>query len=175
MALQLGHRISVDFDLFWKKVIPKDLLSKVKRVFQGFETRVVINHSEQLTAAVEQINVSSIQHPFPVISQYINYQGIRILPPSEIAAMKAYALGRRATLNDYVDLYFILKEEVASLEQIITSGERKYGREFDPRLFLEQLIYLKDVEKVEIRFLKERLTIAEIEKFFEGEVKKIKL
>jgi len=89
--------------------------------------------------------------------------------------MKAYALGRRATLNDYVDLYFVLKEEVASLEQIIASGKQKYGREFDPRLFLEQLIYLKDVEKIEIRFLKERLIIPEIEKFFEGEVKKIKL
>jgi len=73
--------------------------------------------------------------------------------------MKAYALGRRATLNDYVDLYFVLKEKAGSLEQIIASGERKYGREFDPRLFLEQLIYLKDVEKIEIRFLKERLTI----------------
>jgi len=34
---------------------------------------------------------------------------------------------------------------------------------------------LKDVEKIEIRFLKERLSIPEIEKFFEGEVKKIKL
>jgi len=175
LALQLGHRISVDFDLFWEKSIPKDLLLKVRRAFEGFETRVVINHSEQLTVAVEQINVSFIQYPFPVISQSIDYQGIRILPPLEIAAMKAYALGRRATLNDYVDLYFVLKEEVASLEQIIASGKRKYGREFDPRLFLEQLIYLKDVEKIEIRFLKERLTIPEIEKFFEGEVKKIKL
>lgn len=67
------------------------------------------------------------------------------------------------------------KEKAGSLEQIIASGERKYGREFDPRLFLEQLIYLKDMEKIEIRFLKERLTVPEIEKFFEGEVKKIKL
>jgi len=52
-------------------------------------------------------------------------------PPLEIAAMKAYALGKRATLNDHVDLYFVLKEEVASLEQIIASGKRKYGREWE--------------------------------------------
>jgi len=50
---------------------------------------------------------------------------------------------------------------------------KKYGSEFDPRLFLEQLIYLKDVEKIEIQFLKEKVSIPEIEKFFERKVKKI--
>lgn len=174
LALQLGYRISVDFDLFWQKDIPKDLLSKVRRAFKDFEIKVVVNHSEQLTVAVEEINVSFVKYPFPVISKFIEYQGIKILSPLEIAAMKAYALGRRATLKDYVDLYFVLKEKVSSLEEIITFCEKKYGSEFDPRLFLEQLIYLKDVEEIEIRFLKEKVSMPEMEKFFEREVKKIK-
>ena len=136
LALQLGHRISVDFDLFWQKDIPKDLLLKVRK--------------------------------------FIEYQGIKILPPLEIAAMKAYALGRRATLKDYVDLYFVLKEKINSLQELITFCEEKYGSEFYTRLFLEQLIYLKDIEKIEIQFLKEKVSIPEMEEFFEGEVKKIK-
>lgn len=174
LALQLGHRISVDFDLFWQKDIPKDLLLKARRIFKDFEIKVVVNHSEQLTVAVEEINVSFVKYPFPVISKFIEYQGIKILSPLEIAAVKAYALGRRATLRDYVDLYFVLNEKVSSLEEIITFCEKKYGSEFDPRLFLEQLIYLKDVEKIEIQFLKEKVSIPEMEKFFEREVKKIK-
>lgn len=174
LAFQLGHRISVDFDLFWQKNIPNDLLLEIKRVFKVFEIKVVVNHLEQLTVAIDEINVSFVKYPFPVISKPIEYQGIKILSPLEIAAMKAYALGRRATLKDYVDLYFVLKEKVSSLEEIIAFCEQKYGSEFNPRLFLEQLIYLEDVEKIEIRFLKERITISEIEKFFEGEVKKIK-
>ncbi len=76
--------------------------------------------------------------------------------------------------GDYTDLYFILKEKANSLEEIITFSEKKYGSEFDPRLFLEQLIYLKDVEEIEIEFLKERVIMPDIEKFFEGEVRKIK-
>jgi len=174
LALQLGHRVSVDFDLFWRKDIPKNLLLKARRVSKNLEIKVVINHSEQLTVTVEGINVSFVKYPFPVISKFIEYQGIKILPSLEIAAMKAYALGRRATLKDYVDLYFILKGKVSSLEETITLCEKKYGSEFDPRLFLEQLIYLKDVEKIEIQFLKEKVSVPEMEEFFEGEVKKIK-
>ena len=33
LALQIGHRISVDFDFFSNKEIPKNLLAKIKRVF----------------------------------------------------------------------------------------------------------------------------------------------
>jgi len=59
------------------------------------------------------------------------------------------------------------------LEEIVTFCVKKYGSEFGSRLFLEQLIYLKDVEKIEIQFLKEKVSIPEIEKFFERKVKKI--
>jgi len=174
LALQLGHRISVDFDLFWPKNIPNELLSKVRRIYQDFEIKVVVNHPEQLTTTIEGINISFGKYPFPVISKFIEHQGIKIAPPLEIASMKAYALGRRATLKDYIDLYFVLKEKVNSLEKVIAFSEKKYGSEFDPRLFLEQLIYLKDVEEIEIEFLKERVIMSDIEKFFEGEVRKIK-
>lgn len=175
LALQLDHRISVDFDLFWGKDIHKDLLPKVRRIFNNFKIEVVVNHSEQLTVAVEGVNVSFVKYPFPVISKFINYQGLKILPALEIVAMKAYALGRRATLKDYVDLYFVLKERVGTLEKIIALCEKKYGPEFDPRLFLEQLIYSKDIEEMEIQFLKERIKKQKIEGFFEKEIKKIKL
>ena len=174
LALQLGHRISIDFDLFWKNYIPKDLLSRVKRVFKNSEIEVVINHLEQLTVAISGINVSFCRYPFPVISKFINYRGIKILPALEIAAMKAYALGRRATLKDYVDLYFVLNEKVCTLEKIISLCQRKYGEDFDQRLFLEQLIYSKDVEEMEIQFLKERVTKLKIENFFKKEIKKMK-
>jgi len=174
LALQLGHRISIDFDLFWQKEIPKDLLPKVRRVFKDSKIEVIVNHPEQLTVAIEDIHLSFAKYPFPVISKFITYKRIKILPALEIAAMKAYALGRRATLKDYVDLYFVIKEKVTALKEIIKLCERKYGKEFDPRLFLEQLIYSKDIEEMEIQFLKKKVSKEEIEKFFEKEVRKIK-
>jgi len=43
LALQLGHRISIDFDFFWEKYIPKDLLPKVRKVFKNSKIEVVVN------------------------------------------------------------------------------------------------------------------------------------
>lgn len=174
LALQIGHRISVDFDFFWEKDIPKILLAKVRKVFKDFRTEVIINNSGQLTVAIQGINLSFIKYPFPVILKFIHYKGIKILPAIEVSAMKAYALGRRATLKDYVDLYFFLKREKGNLRDIIKLCGKKYGREFDPRLFFEQLIYSKDVEEAEIKFLKEKVNNFEMEKFFQNEIKKIK-
>jgi hypothetical protein len=110
-----------------------------------------------------------------VIAKFIVHKGIKILPALEIATMKAYALGRRATLKDYVDLYFFLKKKVGTLKNLIRLCEKKYEEEFDRRLFLEQLIYSKDVEAMEIRFLKNKVKKEEIEKFFEKEVEKLKI
>lgn len=175
LALQIGHRISIDFDLFWRNDIPKKLLPKVRRVFKNFKFKVIINHPEQLIVAIDDINISFVRYPFPVVSKLINYQDIKILPVSEIAAMKAYASGRRATFKDYIDLYFVLREKRITLEKIIDICQKKYGDEFEPRLFLEQLLYLEDVEKIEIQFLKKKIRPEEIQKFFEKEIKKLKI
>ena len=175
LALQLGHRISVDFDFFWEKDIPKELLSKLRRIYEDSKIEIVVNHSEQLTVIIDGVNVSFVKYTFPVISEFIEYQGIKILPSNEIMAMKAYALGRRATLKDYVDLYFAVKKGVITLEKIIPLSKKKYGKEFDPRLFLEQLIYSKDVEEIEIQFLKAKIDRLEIKNFFKKEIKKIKI
>lgn len=174
LALQLGHRISVDFDLFSGKDIPKGLLSKVRRIFKDSKIAVIVNHSEQLTCIVEGISISFIKYPFPVISKFVEYVGIKIAPILEIAAMKSYTLGRRATLKDYVDLYFILKEKIRTLDGIIDLCEKKYDEEFDPRLFLEQLIYSKDIEEMEIRFFKKKVDKYKIEKFFEKQIKRFR-
>jgi len=110
MALQLGHRISVDFDFLWGKDIPKELLPKVRRIFKSSRIEIIVNQPEQLTVIINGVSVSFIKYAFPMISKPIEYQGIKILPSKGIAVMKAYALGRRSTLKDYVDLYFVIKK-----------------------------------------------------------------
>lgn len=175
LALQIGHRISVDFDLFSEKDIPRDFLDKVEKVFKGFKIKVEINNPEQLTVKINGTSIDFVKHPFPFISDFIKFQGINILKTSEIAAMKAYSMGRRPSLKDYIDLYFILKKKYLSTKEIIDIAEKKYKDEFNSRLFLEQIVYLRDVRPIRIKFLKKRITKEEMEKFFENEVKKIKI
>ena len=175
LALQIGHRISVDFDLFTEKDITHQHLNKVRRVFKGSKIEIIVKHSEQLSVTVDNIKLDFVKYPFPLLLKLVKYQGVNFVKIKEIALMKAYAMGRRETLKDYVDLYYILKGKYVTLEKIIKLSQKKYKDEFNPRLFLEQLIYLEDVGDMQISFLKKAIGKQEMEKFFRNEVKKIKL
>ena len=175
LALQIGHRVSVDFDFFSKEEIPISLLFKLEKIFKDFKREIIINNPEQLTVKLSGINLTFVKYPFPLIFRLKEYLGVKMLCVEEIAATKAYVLGRRATMKDYVDLYFILKKEYIGLEKLIKICQKKYGENFEPRLFLEQLIFMKDVKKMAIRFLGKRVGEKEILAFFEKDIKKIKL
>jgi len=62
-----------------------------------------------------------------------------------LAAMKAFALGRRAKWKDYVDLYFILKEH-CTVSEITVKGVEIFGNEFNEKIFRTQLAYFEDID-----------------------------
>ena len=175
LALHIGHRMSDDFDLFSEKDIPVDLLEKVEKIFKELIIDIIINHSEQLSLVIDQTKVDFVKYPFSLVSSLIKYEGVKIIKIPEIAAMKAYTIGRRATYKDYIDLYFILSEKHSSLPEIIKISKEKFKEHFDPRLFLEQLVYLEDIQEEPIQFLKKKVGKKELEDFFQKEIKKIKL
>lgn len=175
LALQIGHRISVDFDLFSKEDIPSTLLRKVRRVFKGEKIETVVNHSEQLSVKINNIKVDFVKYKFPLVLKLIKFGDVKIPRVLEIAAMKAFTLNYRGTLKDYLDLYFILKGRQTTLKKIKEIAEKKYKEDFNFRLFLEQLIYLEDIKEEKIEFLRKKVTKEEIEEFFKKEVKKLKI
>ncbi|MEK7203638.1 MAG: nucleotidyl transferase AbiEii/AbiGii toxin family protein [Patescibacteria group bacterium] len=175
LALQMGHRVSVDFDFFSKDEIPKDLLEELKKTFAQYKFTVPVDNPEELTIFLNQIKITFVKYPFPVIKPLVEYEGVKLLSIEEIGATKAYVIGRRGDFKDYVDLYYILSEGHSSLDKIINLAEAKYQNEFNSRLFLEQLVYFQDIEEAQLIFLKKQATKKELEKFFIGTVKNIKL
>lgn len=175
LALQIGHRISIDFDFFSKKDISKNLLNKVKKVFTDKNISISVNNPDELTIFIDNIKITFLKYPFSVLKKLVNYQNINLLSIQEIAATKAYTVGRRGSLKDYVDLYFIIQENYSDLDKIINLSEQKYKNEFNGRLFLEQLIYLKDIEDENIIFLKDKINKQNLEIFFKKQISKISL
>lgn len=173
LALQIGHRISVDFDFFSDDYISKELLGKLKKTFSDFEVRVSVNNPDELTVFVNGIKLTFLRYPFPVLEKFLDLDGVTMLGVKEIAATKAYTIGRRGSLKDYLDIYFILQDGMTTLDDILKLAERKYGNDFNARLFLEQLIYLEDVPEVKISFLKEPVSKKQLEEFLASEVKKL--
>ena len=59
--------------------------------------------------------------------------------------MKAYTLGRRAKWKDYVDLYFIIKNNY-SVADISDKGKEIFRGEFNTKIFRTQLAYFEDID-----------------------------
>ncbi|MDD4989970.1 MAG: nucleotidyl transferase AbiEii/AbiGii toxin family protein [Candidatus Pacebacteria bacterium] len=175
LALQMGHRISVDFDLFTKKKLPSGLFEKAKRIFLGFKVSTSLKLPNQLAIKVNDVKIDFVHDEFGLLLKPIEFKKLKIAQIPEIAAMKAYALNFRGSTKDYFDLYSILKEKRASLQEIENIARRKYKNEFNFRLFLEQLLYLEGLRNDEVEFLKPEPSKEQMKKFFEQEISKIKL
>jgi len=93
----------------------------------------------------------------------------------EIAASKAYTIGRRGSYKDYIDLYYIISKDYSNLNEIMEIAEKKYQDEFNSRLFLEQLTYLDDITDEKIIFLDNKISQKSLKTFFKEEIKKIDL
>ncbi len=175
LALQIGHRISVDFDLFGSNEINKDLLPKVEKIFSESVVAPLVNNPDELSVLINRVKITFLKYPFPIVNAFVDLEGIKALGILELAATKAYTIGRRGAFKDYVDLYYILSDKLAKLEQIIDLAEKKFGIEFNSRIFLEQLIYFDDIDDEAIIFFKEHITKTQLEHFFIKEVRSFKL
>ena len=173
LAVQIGHRVSVDFDLFCRREIKRTLLPKLETVFaDAASITPLVNNADELTALVDGVKVTFLNYPFPVVDPLEDCEGVPVLSIREIAATKAYTIGRRGEYKDYVDLYFVLSAGYALLGEIIDLAESKFGDAFNARLFLEQLVFLDDVEDTEVQILTIAVKRAEILKFLESEAKR---
>jgi hypothetical protein len=171
LALQIGHRVSVDFDLFSNDEIDRALLQRVRRVFTAADISALVNNPDELTLLVNGVKVTFLRYPFPPRETLVMYEKVPLLSIEEIAATKAYTIGRRGSYKDYVDLYFVIAERYVTLPDIIEGAEEKYGSDFNSRLFLEQLVYVADLEDAEIQFLKPLVTPRELVSFFEDRIR----
>jgi hypothetical protein len=144
IALQLGHRQSVDFDLF--KATP----FQSKTVFKKFDTnhyRYFVSRrvKEQINLTVRNVKMTFFEYPYP-IEAAVDFNKIIQMPDLlTLSAMKAFALGRRAKWKDYVDLYFLLRGHF-SVDDIVGKAEAIYGVEFSGKQFRSQLAFHKDID-----------------------------
>ena len=147
IALHIGHRRSVDFDMFKMSAINhKRNLDKI--VAAGFDHQVTRRVEEQMNLLVNGVKVTFFQYPFPVVPEDAFENVFRLPSLISLAAMKAYALGRRSKWKDYVDLYFLLTRHF-SLAEISIKATEIFGELFSEKLFRAQLSYFDDIDYTE--------------------------
>ena len=152
LALQIGHRISFDFDLFSQHKIDPALRQEIIKIF-GDNIHFSMDTDKQLTFFTSlQVKITFALTPYKPIYPLISFQKLRMESIQDIAADKAFTIGRRGAFRDYVDLYFILSKNIP-LESVIRDGKQKYGAMFDEKLFLEQLDYMEDIADFSIEYI----------------------
>lgn len=164
IALYLGHRRSIDFDLFKSTSInPKRILSKISAYHYKYQvTRRV---TDQLNLTINGVTFTFFEYPYKIEARN-NFENITRLPSLlDLAAMKAYALGRRSKWKDYVDFYFLLKDHF-TVNQISDRAVEIYDQMFSQKLFRAQLCYFKDIIYSEpVEFLVDPPSDEEIKSF----------
>ncbi|MDO9154336.1 MAG: nucleotidyl transferase AbiEii/AbiGii toxin family protein [Paludibacter sp.] len=103
------------------------------------------NVSGQLNMIISDVKFTFFEFPYN-IQPFVNFENYIKLPTLiDLAAMKAFALGRRSKWKDYVDLYFIIKDHF-TIKQISQRAEQVFEQQFSEKLFRSQLSYFKDID-----------------------------
>lgn len=143
LALQLGHRNSIDIDLFSQNNFDdKKLMDLIKR---NYEFKEVYNNTNTIIGFVNNIKVDFITHNYPYILPPITEEGITFLSKEDITAMKLNAIshsGKR--LKDFIDIYFLL--EHFSVKEMLDFFCIKY-RQTNPLIALKALNYFGDIDE----------------------------
>lgn len=164
IALYLGHRRSIDFDLFkFSAINAKKNIEKLSRLDINYT--ITRNVTEQLNLIANDVKITFFQYPFHIEAKNDFEKTIRIPELLDLAAMKAYALGRRSKWKDYVDLFFLLRDKF-SLQQIIDRAVLIFGDLFSDKLFRSQLSYFDDIDySEEVDYLVDQPSDTEIKSF----------
>lgn len=141
LALQIGHRISVDLDFFGQRPFETqeilDLLENVGKV------RIMAQSINILILDIDGVKVDFVNYKYPLVSKVLHFEEMRLLDLPDIAAMKLAAIAGRGRKRDFIDLYFLLKRY--TLAQILGFYSSKYhdGSTF---MVAKSLTYFEDAE-----------------------------
>ncbi|NIJ51077.1 nucleotidyl transferase AbiEii/AbiGii toxin family protein [Dyadobacter arcticus] len=143
LALQYGHRNSIDIDLFSRNdFVTDDLISVLKN---HFDLQVSFQrNSGTLLTFINNIKTDFIRHDYVFLKPPIHEDGISFLSTEDIAAMKLNAIvnsGKR--LKDFIDLFFLL--EHFCLNEIVSFFEIKYPH-MNAVIALKAISYFGDID-----------------------------
>jgi len=152
LALQIGHRISVDIDLFSQKPFDENALSVYLETQQGFQLSYLDKNT--LKGQINNVQVDLITHAYPLVKDVVLDETIRLASMEDIAAMKLNAIiGNGTRLKDFIDIAFLSSS--LSLQEMINAYEHKYQSR-NPVMIMKALAYHNDINFNEpIHFLKE--------------------
>lgn len=151
LALQIGHRDSIDFDFFSAKSFSTEILTqKIEQIFQNYKVAKIQEEKDTLTFVIDDaVKISFFAFPYKLIKPLLDEDNFKMASIDDIGAMKLSAITGRSVLKDYIDLYFILQQ--TSIEELLNLTKQKFPT-IDINLLLKSLVYFDDIKEEPILF-----------------------
>lgn len=141
LALQYGHRLSVDLDFFSKEIFDhEEILLNIKSLGKI----EVVSRSKYINCFfINDVKVDFVSLPYEWIDEPIIYGSLRLASIKDIAAMKLAAITNRGSKKDFIDLALLIQK--LGLRQMMAFYHEKYPDGMG-MMVLRSLVYFHDAE-----------------------------
>ena len=170
LALYMKHRKSEDLDFFtYEKNVFE--IKKIKQIVKNFNGKIVNISNEQIDVLIKGVKVTFFDAKWSFLKPK-KIQKFNLATLEQLAIMKTNVLFLRAKYRDYYDLYFLVQKfgikKVFEMSKNVLDG-------INFKLFAAALLYIYDIEDENIDYLEpeQKLSLIDIQKFFEEELKSL--
>lgn len=143
LAIQLGHRISIDLDWFSYDDFSNDGLKKELSKIGDFE--LTGEEEGTIHGIIDGVRASFLRYGYKLLFPLLDFENVKMADERDIAAMKIDAVSSRGSRKDFVDIYFLLGKY--SLSELIGFFEKKYADiKYNKLHILKSLTFFEDAE-----------------------------
>lgn len=143
LALQLGHRKSIDLDWFAEDY-PKH--EQIKQAFPNYAPIIMHESHGTIDMVINDVKISFLEYKYPLLEPLIKFEGIEMASIIDIACMKISAISSRGSKKDFVDLYCVM--QTTPLSQILEYFHQKFEKvSYQENHILKSLVYFEDAEE----------------------------
>jgi predicted nucleotidyltransferase component of viral defense system len=143
LALQIGHRISVDLDFFTSESFDSQEL--IRSLDKSFKINQITYNINTVNCFISQdginIKVDFLKHGYAMLKPLKKESEMRLFSLQDISAMKLNAIANRGAKKDFYDIYSLLDH--FSLSEMIKFFELKYPA-INSFSVVKSLLYFED-------------------------------
>lgn len=158
LAIQIGHRKSIDLDFFTEDF---PVHSFLLQNFMDLNPNISQEAPGTLDLLIHDTKVSFLEYTYPLLEDLIEFEGVKLASIPDILCMKLTAISSRGSKKDFYDFYFGLRH--FAFAQIWSSFEQKYqGVNYQKLHIIKSLTYFDDAEAEPEPDLVERVSWQEV-------------
>ncbi len=145
LALQLGHRISIDLDFLSVQEFDSNILIEALGTHFDIENGATGKNSAAMFINYKKTSIKTdfLRHNYPLLKPINSIEGVNMYSLEDVAAMKLNAVANRGAKKDFYDIYSLL--DCFSMGMMLNFYREKY-RQMNDLMVMKSLVYFDDAE-----------------------------